>query len=105
MGLSKGFFLHQAQGVGAFYCLILHIQSKKLYFFYAINLDHLFAKLFQESVFKKLLMFTAATSNFQYKPSFFIILDSTSPMKSLFLRVAEKKSLLSKIKRIRNAVW
>ena len=29
-----------------------------------------------------------------------MILDSTSPMKSLFLLVAEKKSLLSKIKRI-----
>ena len=31
---------------------------------------------------------------------FLIILDSTSPMKSLFLWVAEKKSLLSKIKKI-----
>jgi len=31
---------------------------------------------------------------------FFIILDSTSPMQSLFLWVAEKKSLLSKIKKI-----
>ena len=30
----------------------------------------------------------------------FIILDSTSPMQSLFLWVAEKKSLLSKIKKI-----
>ena len=31
---------------------------------------------------------------------FFIILDSTSPMQSLFLWVAGKKSLLSKIKKI-----
>ena len=31
---------------------------------------------------------------------FFIIRESTSPIQSLFLRVAEKKSLLSKIKKI-----
>ena len=37
---------------------------------------------------------------YNIKPSFFIILDSKSPIKSLFLWVAEKKSLLSKILKI-----
>ena len=35
--------------------LILNTQSRKLYFFYAVTLDHLFAKLFQEISFERLL--------------------------------------------------
>ena len=44
--IPKEFFLHQSQEAEAFSLLGLHTQSKNLYFFYALTLGHLFAKLF-----------------------------------------------------------
>ena len=51
----KEFIQHQVQEVVAFSYLNFHAQSKNLYFFYVLTLDHLFAKLLLENVFEKLL--------------------------------------------------
>ena len=91
MEFSKGFFPHQSQEAMAFSLLSLHNQSKNLCFFYELTLDHLFAKLFQESVFGKPLHVHRCHSRFQVLNLFFIILDSTSPMQFLFFFSCRKK--------------
>ena len=99
---SKEFFLHSAQEAGALPHLNLHTQSKNLYFFYAITLDHLYAILFQESFFERIIHVHRYHYQFLIFNHFQYNSGQYKTSNTVFIALVAEKSLLSKIARIRN---
>ena len=100
MEFSKEFFQHQSREAGAFSYLSFHTQSKNWCFSYALTLDHLFAKLFQKSVFEKILHVHRCHSQFPILNLFLWFLITHHLCSLCFFELPKKKVYYPKLKKI-----